>query len=91
MQTHSHDLSYILKTDGEGHYMGRIRELPAVMPYGISEKEIEHKLPDATLSYFKAFSDVHDIILKEQPKPKITEQEWSKGIVIGTKPIKVNC
>ena len=91
MQPHTHDLTYVLKTDGEGHFMGRMRELPAVMAYGISPKEIENKLPKSTLSYFKAFSDVHDSILKEQPKPKITEKDWSKGIILGTKPIKVHC
>lgn len=87
--SHTHDLSYLLKTDLEGHYSGRVVELPAVITQGMSETEIDTKIQKATLDYLQTFAEEHTRIMQCKPEPRLVDS--GKGIVVKTKQFKVQC
>jgi len=87
--SHTHDLSYLLKTDLQGHYSGRVVELPAVITQGTSEIEIDEKIQKATLDYLQTFTQEHARIMKGKPEPRLVDS--GKGFVVMTKQFKVQC
>ena len=87
--SHTHDLSFLLKTDLDGHYSGRVIELPAVITQGTSEAEIDSKIEKATLDYLQTFADEHARIMQGTPEPRLVDS--GKGVVVKTKQFKVQC
>jgi predicted RNase H-like HicB family nuclease len=85
---HDHFLEYLLKTDCDGTFVGRVLQLPAVIVQGTTEDEIAAKIGEATLSYIHAFEDDHTRIKKDVSSQLI---DSGKGVIIGTKQFKVTC
>ena len=87
---HKHTLTYQLKTDDEGHYTGRVIEIPSVIVQGLSEDEIDGKIENVVLEYFDTFKSEHERILNGQ-KPNIEVPENSYGYTVKRKKFTVNC
>jgi predicted RNase H-like HicB family nuclease len=87
-EKHIHDLDYLLKSDGDGHLVGRVLQLPGIIVQGITEPEIERKIQRTTVGYLHAFEDDHERIMHDKDS-KLTDS--GHGIILGTKQFKVTC
>ncbi|MCE2614516.1 MAG: hypothetical protein LVO36_01285 [Nitrosopumilus sp. (ex Thoosa mismalolli)] len=90
MELHTHDLTYLLKTDDSGHYSGRIVEIPAVIVQGESEDEVAKKIGGAALDYLQTFEAEHKRVLaRKEPTPKMMDSGY--GYIIKVKPLQIQC
>ena len=90
MVSHTHNLTYLLKSD-EDHYFGRIFELPAVIAQASTKNELKNQLIDGVLDYLKAFEDEHLLLIQDKLKTKLDKEDYGLGKVIGKKHLKVKC
>lgn len=90
MESHTHDLTYLLKMDDIGNYSGRIVEMPAVIVQGISEDEVEQKISKAASNYLQTFEEEHvRIIAEKYPTPKMMDSGY--GYIVKAKPLLIQC
>lgn len=89
----NHDMTYMLK-EYDGVLAGTMLEIDGVISSGKSKEELTKNLHDQTLSYFKAFADVHDAIRQNEkdgiPLQQIMRQSIS-GKMVDVVKIKVVC
>ena len=71
-----YELKYQIFTDGLGHYVGRVFEIPAIIAQGNSERDIDDKIETAILDYFKVFEEECQRVLeKKEPQHLLKESE----------------
>lgn len=90
LSKHKHELKYQIRTDGLGHYIGRVFEIPAVIVQGNSEIEIDDKVEEAILDYFKVFEEEHKRVL-EKKHPTHPFKEPEIGHFLKNKEIVIEC
>jgi hypothetical protein len=83
----THELSYLLKTDGEGNLVALVEQLPTVVVQG-SLDNLDEKVSRAALKHLHVYEKDHKRI-SEDATPVLKDN--GVGVTVGRKQFKITC